>query len=192
MENTNDNKINEQGLVIVNSLLNKPSKETVALIKTALIEGESDAAYTGIVLKKFAKIAEEIKKDEVTSRIIFDATKAYQEGTAKTFNLYGAKITIATRGYWDYSLTIDPYLEEMQKIVKQLEGLIKSRKEEIQNKASAYFSKQSDPLDTIKFGVKPFTLTWDDFPVLEWDEGYGENETMPPIKKGKEGLRYTL
>ena len=192
MENSNDNKIEEQGLVIVNTLLNKPTKETVALIRKALVEGESDAAYTGIVLKKFAKIAESIKDDKVASEIIFNETKKYQEGTVKTFDLHGARITIATRGYWDYSTTDDPYLEEMLKIVEILKVQIKARQEEIQNKSDAYFARHKNPLNTVEFGVKSFTLTWDDFPVLKWDEGYGEIETMPPTKRGKEGLRYSL
>lgn len=189
-EKTNDEVMKEQGTAIVESLVNRTSKETATLIKNAIENGEADPAYVGVVLKKFAKVQEIIKKDTV-QEVIDSETKKYQVGTTKTFPLYGAKVTLANTGYWDYGLTEDPYLEKLQAIEKQMKEMIKARKEQIQSQAAVHDSKNS-PLNVQQFGLKPFTITWDDMPELTWVEGYGESDTNPPVKKGKETLRYTL
>jgi len=186
-----DNKQNEQGLSIVDTLLNRSSKETVALIKQAIQEGEANPAYVGVVLKKFAKVAEVVKKDKELIEVIETDTKTYQEGTAKTFSVYGAKVTIASGGFWDYSNTNDPYLTKLQEIEALMKEMIKKRKEEIVAKTVVWNTKNT-PQNVINFGIKAFTLTWDDMPNLTWDEAVGEVTTNPPVKIGKETLRYTL
>ena len=186
-----ENTTNEQGIAIIDNLLNRPSKETVALIKQAILRGESDPAYVGVVLKKFAKVADTVKKDKDLQDIIEKETKLHQEGNTKTFTLYGAKVTIANTGFWDYSQTQDPLLEKMEEIAQTMKEQIKLRKEQIQSQALAWESKNT-PGNIVEFGLKPFNVTWDDLPKLTWEEGIGEVETNPPTKKGKETLRYTL
>lgn len=187
MKNTND----DTDIIEINSIISRPSKATVTIIKEAVLAGETDPAYVGVVLKKLHKVAEEVKKDKDVQDIIETATKLYQEGTAKTFNLHGAKITIANTGFWDYSTTQDPLLEKMEEIAKTMKEQIKLRKEQVQAQALAWESKNK-PQDIVEFGLKPFNITWDDMPVLTWDEAGGEVSTNPPVKKGKETLRYSL
>lgn len=182
---------NNQAIAIVDGLISRPAKETVALIKNALDGGETDPAYVGVVLKKFAKVQELANKDSSIKELIHNETIKHQVGTTKTFALHGAKITIANTGFWDYSNTDDKYLEALQDIEKQVKELIKHRKEEVQNKVALWESK-NNPLNVSKFGVKPFELSWDELPTLEWDGTYGEVDTNPPIKKGKETLRYSV
>jgi len=189
-ENSNDATQN-QGLIIVDSLLNRTTKETVALIKAAVDSGDNDPAYVGVVLKKFAKIAEEVKKDEDLQNTIEIATKLHQTGSTKTFQLYGAKITIADGGFWDYSNTTDPVLERLLEIQTHVKEQIKLRQTELQAKAIAW-ERKADPANIIEFGIKPFTVTWEEIPELKWDEAIGSVDTNPPIKRGKEQLRYSL
>lgn len=190
-QKTHEEEVKEQGLTILNNILDKPSKWTVNAIKTAIENGEGDPAYTGIVLKKLSKIAEEVKKDKNVQDIIETATKKYNDGKGKTFNLHGAKITITNTGYIDFSTTEDEYLSKLQEIETQVKELIKNRKEELVLKAAVWES-QNSPKNIVDFGLKPFNVTWDSLPELTWVEGYGEIATNPPIKRGHETLRYSL
>jgi hypothetical protein len=190
-QKTHEEEVREQGLAIINNILDKPSKVTVALIKSNIENGMGDPAYTGIVLKKFAKIAEEVKKDKTLQDIIETDTKRYNDDKGKTFMLHGAKITIANTGYTDFSTTEDEYLTRLVDIEAQVKDLIKKRKEELVAKAATWES-QNSPKNIVDFGLKPFNVTWDNLPELTWIEGYGEVSTNPPIKKGHETLRYTL
>jgi len=174
------------------NLLNQPSKDTVARIVELLKTGDIDAAYVGVGLKKFAKIAEEVKKDEGAWAIIEEETKKHQEGTKKTFTLYGAKITIATRGYWDYSQTEDPVLEAYIAIEKKVKELKKLREEYIQNESLAWEKRNEPKAGETSFGIKPFTLTWNEIPTLIFEEGVGEVSTNIATKKGQDQLRYSL
>ena len=143
------------------------------------------------MLKKFAKVAETVKKDKELQEIIETQTKVHREGTAKSFSLYGAKITVANTGFWDYTNTQDPLLEKMEEIAVILKEQIKLRKEQVQAQTLAWESKNS-PQNIVEFGLKPFNLTWDELPTLTWEEAAGEVATNPPVKRSKETLRYTL
>lgn len=187
MEKTNE----EQGLSIVNTLLNRPSKETVALIKEAINTEQSVPAYVGVVLKKFAKVAELVKKDKLLQTIIEEDTISHRDGDSKTFSIYGAKITVANTGFWDFSQTDDEYYQKLKDIEKEIKVLVKNREEEIKLKVASWEAKNS-PKNIVDFGLKPFIVSWDELPELKWNEGYGETNTNPPTKRSKETLRYTL
>jgi len=178
-------------LIIVNNLLNRSTKETVALIKEAIESGESDPAYVGVVLKKFAKVQELVKANKNLQSTIDSETRKYQQGNAKTFTLHGAKITVANTGFWDYNQTKDPLLEKLMEIEELVKIQLKLRREELQAKAIAWESKNS-PGNIVKFGLKPFTVAWQQLPELIWEDAEGEVDTSPPIKRGQETLRYSL
>lgn len=192
MEQQESNPNQDTGLQIMNSLLTKKAKETKELIKTELINGNANPTYVGVVLKKFAKIAKEVSEDKDLRDIIETDTKNYQEGTAKTFEVFGAKITIANGGFWNYATTEDPFLAKMKDIVAILKEQIKARETELQVKAKAWEARNKPTDGGIDFTVKPFTVTWDELPKLTWEDGAGEVETNPPIKMGKEQLRYSV
>lgn len=193
MEEKKTNVNKETGIAIVSSLLNKKATETAELIKTGIIKGESNPTYVGVVLKKFEKIYEAVKKDKELFNLIAEDTKKYQEGTAKTFSVFGATITIANgRSFWDFKDTQDEYLNRLKTIEKEIKDLIKNREDELKLKAEAWSTKNT-PQGGIDFQVKPFLVTWDELPKLEWEEGYGECETLPPVKRGgAEQLRYKV
>lgn len=184
--------MSNKGITVFNGILSRNSKETVALIKKEVEEGNVDLAYLGVALKKLHKIAETVKEDKEIQYQIEEALKTYQEGTKKTFSLHGAKITIANTGYWDYSQTEDPMLEAMESIALQMKEQIKLRKEELQNKAIA-LEKRNTPTDGgMSFGVSSFNIDVETIPKLVWEEAIAQISTNPPIKKGKESLRFSL
>ena len=190
MDNS-EQETNEKGLVVVDSLLNKPAKDTVALIKEAVENGDVNPTYMGVTLKKMAKIQELVKKDPVLQHIIEQDTLNHQEGTAKTFSAYGAKITVASTGFWDYSKTEDEQLKKLKEIEKTVKETIKLREAHLQSLA-ANWSIRNSPLSIQESGLKPFTVNWEHLPELVWEEQFGEVDTNPPTKKGKESLRYTV
>ena len=187
MSNEEQNK----GNLATGQIMGKPAKDTVALIKEAIEQGDVDPSYMGVALKKFAKLAELVKKDTGLQEIIESETLKHQEGTAKTFNLHGAKVTVASTGFWDYSKTADPVLQNLVDIEKDVKAFIKSRQTQLQLLAAEYAIKNK-PKDIMEFGLKPFNVTWDNTPQLIWEDGAGEIATDPPTKHGKETLRYTV
>lgn len=208
MEENQKEEVNFEDTQLTAQVLNVPTKETVKYIKNSIITGDIEPARAGVFLKKFAKIAEEVKKDKSISEMIITDTKKHQDGTAKTFQCHGAKITLANRGYWDYSKTNDPLLEKLQEIEKDISERIKLRKKEIELKLAAWENEnkpkpisaseafaEEEPTEEVnspKFGMVAFPISWDALPELKWNEGWGEVQTNPPTKRNTEQIRYTV
>lgn len=178
--------------VIFRGILGKPAKDTAKQVIDAINEGTVDPLYAAVMLKKFSKIHEEVNKDTRMKAFFQDAVeRAIEDVKGKTAEAYGAKITLATKGYWDYSETNDPYLEALENISSRVSELIKKRKEAIQAKADAWHT-ENDPLSIQTFGIRPFIIHWDRMPYLEFEEESGESSTNPPVKKGSDHLRFSL
>lgn len=191
MENDqNKKKTTEVG--VFKGVLQASTKDSAARIIELLKTGEVDPAYVGVGLKKMEKIAELVKEDKGAKEIIEEATRQYQEGTKKTFHAFGAKITIATRGYWDYSQTEDPVLEAYNDIEKQVKELKKLREEYIQNKSEEWEKMNTPKAGALNFGIQPFNLTFDKIPKLEFEDSVGEVQTNPATKRGQDQFRYSV
>lgn len=191
MENS-QNKEENNKVAPFKGIMVAPAKDTASRIIEIIKTGEEDAARIGVALKKMSKVAELIKEDKGATEIIEEATKQFQEGSKKTFHAHGAKITIATRGFWDYSQTEDPVLEAYNEIEKKVKELKKLREEYIQNKSEEW-EKINTPKDGgLNFGIQPFNLTWDSIPKLDFDEGAGEVQTNPATKRGVDQFRYSV
>lgn len=204
------NNINNS--IVAKDIISTPTKETIKTIKEQILEGTVDPAYVGVVLKKFAKIAEEVNKDKQIKEIIEKETVKHQPGNTKTFTLYSAKITVASRGFWDYSKTNDPLLKRLQEIESTIQERIKQRKAELEMKSAVWETENKPrnvsakeafgvedtatgiPSEEVapNFGLRPFTVSWETLPELTWIEGYGETDTTPPIKRSTDQLRYSL
>lgn len=182
----------ENKFVILNEVITNKATVTVDKIVTALKNGETDPVYIGVMLKKFAKVQEELYKNREARDIIESETKKFRPEKGKTFEIYGAKITIADGGFWDYSNTEDPLLEKLLEIETEVKEQIKLRKKELETKSEAWQKRNSSSNDLVNFKITPFTVTFDSLPSLEWEEAVGEIETNPPTKKGAEQLRYSV
>ena len=175
----------------MNAIMAKPAKDTVKELIKAVEEGDVNGGYLKIVLKKFEKIGELLSANKDVKDLMDNAIKEYQEGTAKTFYAFGAKVTLANGSFWDYSEVDDPYLKALVEIDEQAKKLIKLRQTELQNKKEAWDTVNT-PGEIVKFGLKPFMVSWDRIPYIEWEEESGEVSTNPPVKKGAEQIRLTV
>jgi len=190
MEKQEEQEIKQKGLAALKGVFDNKAAVTANQITTILKNGEADPVYVAVVLKKFAKIQELINKDNDVKELILEEIKKHMDKGGKTAKLFGASITAANTGYWDYSSTDDPYLNSMEEIKKELEILIKARKEEIEAKAKVFHNRKVE--DVIAFGVGEFNLSYDRLPRLEWDEGIEVISTNPPVQKGHETLRFSV
>lgn len=180
-------------MVVFNAILDNKATVTADKIIEKIKNGEIAPAYMGVVTKKFEKIHELINKNKEAKELIAQDVKKWLEGNKKTVELYGAKITVANSGYWDYSTTNDPYLDSLKDIEKELKDLIKNREKEIQLKAEVWH-KENNPhnIHNLGLGIRAFNLQYDRLPRLEWDEGIEVVETNPPVKISREQLRFSL
>ena len=188
MENT--------GLTTLSKLLTTPAKDIATGIAIAVREGEAVPSETFVALKKFNKIYNLIfdsksNKDfkDVKETLEEEVLKFKEDG--KTFTIHGAKITEASRGYWDYSQTNDPCLKQLKDCAERIKEAVKLREDYLQNQAAAW-ENQNDPLSIQKFGLKSYNISWDSLPVLTFEEGYGEVTTQPPTKRSTTSLRVSL
>lgn len=193
MENNQEEKEKKvEGVIVFNEIMSSKAAFTVEKIKNELLMGNTNPSFLGVALKKFHKIYEDLKEDKEAMHIIETDLKKFQEGTIKTFEVYGAKITIANRGYWDFSLTQDPLLERLKEIEKTIKEQIKSREKELTDKAETLEKRNTPTNGGLDFKVKSYSVSWDELPVLSWEEAIGELETLPPIKRGSEQFRYSV
>lgn len=190
MENQENQKSSKE-VGVFKGVLNQNTKDSAARIIELVKTGEVSPSYVGIGLKKMSKIFERIKEDKGVWEMIEADLKTHQEGTKKSFNLYGAKITVASTGFWDYSETEDPVLQAYNEIEAKVKELKKLREEYIQNK-SIEWEKKNSPSGGQPFGITPFTITWDEIPKLIFEEAVGEVQTNPATKKGRDTLRFSL
>ena len=188
---SNDKK---QGLRVFNKIFTAPAKETAQTLIDNIKEGEVDAAYMMVALKKLSKVVENVLTkplDKEAKILLEEGIKAHQEGTAKTFSVYGARVTLADSGGLMYNDTEDPYLEELEKIEKQVKELVKLRKEYHKTKVKEWNAENSVS-NIIEFGVRNYNVSWDKMPKFILEDAYGEVETNPPTKAGKAQLRFTV
>lgn len=185
-----DNPNRETALTIFRGIMNTKSADLAQVIADRLNEGEIDPAYVGILLKKMAKTSEKLFENSAAKELIFNNTKLYKEKTA-TFNVFGAKIQIANTGYWDFSNTEDPYLEKLKEIQTQVKNLIKDREDELKALAKSWETRTSGDGFNRGLGIgSSFVVTFNNLPKLIWEEAVGEINTDPPIKRGRETLKY--
>lgn len=187
-----DDNIKNQGVAIFKSVLANKADITAEQVVTNLLEGNADPVYVSIVLKKFAKIQEIVFKNaDIKDMTVAEISKHFGK-TGKTANLYGAKITVASGGFWDYSTTDDPYLEKLQEIAEQVKDLIKARTDELEAKAKIWHKQNTENPTPGSFGVTSFNITVERLPRLEWDDQIDVIETNPPTKRGADQLRFTV
>lgn len=153
-------------------------------IVSRIKSGAINSALVGVVLKKFAKLQEEVNKDTEAKEIIFEETKKYQEGNKKTINLWGAKITIGSvRTWWEYHECSDPLWDALDSLEKEIKINKKQREAELQ---------ATVPKVTNIFAMPTKAMIIEHMPKLIWEES-GEVATIaPPVKKSTDGLKYSV
>lgn len=173
-----------KGLKLLSMANSMSVSDITATIVDGIIDGSINAPLIGVVLKKFAKLQEEVNSNEEAKKIIFNETSKFQEGSKKTIALYGAKITIgATRTWWEYQECGDILWNQLDSIEKEIKLWKKQREEELQ---------ATVPKVTQMFGMPTKSMVIEQLPKLVWEES-GEVITItPPVKKSTDGLKYSV
>lgn len=163
------------------------SKNFIETIKSVIKEGNADPLAVYTVLKRMAKVAEEIFDDKEISTIVLNEADKYLSGSQKSFKLYSATICkMAVHTWYDFSACGHPVLDELYKIKKEVEIRIKALEEEL---------KLLIPKETkgqIGFGILPDTkqIVVDKIPFLKWEETDDQVVVQAPKKIQKEGLKF--
>ena len=105
----------------------KSEQETAAnQIISAIHENQVDALEVKLYLDSIKKTIELVDKSTIYKSKVIEEAQRYNE---KTFGLKGAKITVAGRTSYDYSVCNDEVLNDLLAQQKQLELMIKNRQE---------------------------------------------------------------
>jgi len=179
-------KEKDKGLAIFD--LNKPVnlKETVALIKQNIIDGDIDECKAGIILKKMAKISEEVLKDsEVKEAIREDTLRNLENG--KPTRIFGATVSHApTYTFFKFDDCNDIYWDELDSIERSVKALKKERETFL--KTLIPTKSNLVPMGILKTGK---TEIIEQLPKLIWEECGEIVELVPPIKGQKMGIKYS-
>lgn len=170
----------------LNPLLQISTKEVIETMKLAVTEGEVDPVKTGVILKKMAKISEEVLKDEKVKDIITNETKKYIEGGDKV--VFGATVNHqAVYTFYNFEHCGDPLWNKLDEIEKQVKAAKKDRED---------YLKTLIPKDTGKtpgFGIKKDTVSIiiEELPKIVVESSGEVIEIKPPIKAQKMGIKYS-
>ena len=174
----------QKGLKLLSMANQMQVSDMATNIITGIIDGSVNAPLIGVVLKKFAKLQEEVNDNEEAKKIIFKETSKYQEGNKKTIALYGAKITIGSvRTWWEYQECNDPLWNTLDSIEKEIKLYKKQREEQLQ---------ATVPKVTELFGMPSTSMIIERLPKLEWEENGEIVSITPPVKKSTDGLKYSV
>lgn len=156
-------------------------KDTVATIKDNLLDGNLDGVKVGIVLKKLAKISDELLKDpEVKDAIYKDSVKYLGE------TILGGKISeSATSTWYDFSICEHPELNQLYEIQTAVKERIKQLEEELK-----LLIPKDQKIKTGVFGVqatkKPIVVEY--YYNLSQEPSGEIIECDPPIKRQSMGI----
>lgn len=131
--NENGNEINNQqflNLIDNTTLIN--AKEFIEVIKQEIKNGNVNPLQGLTVIKRMAKIAEEISKDEEIKESASKELDKHLTGNTKSIQLYGATICkAATYTFYDFSECNHPYYNELKSIQEQINNEVKRIEEEL-------------------------------------------------------------
>lgn len=183
-ENTDDQQPQETGLQKIVNLRNINFNDVAGNLVYHLKEGFVNPIDMHIALKKMEKVIEVFKKSEDATDIIKEEVSKYLEGNTKTAKFGDTKLTIqSVYTTYDFEVCQDVYYNELVKIKKQIDELVKAREAELK----AMFGDT-----TRKLGIQTKTVIIERLPILEWAEVGEDNVIYPPVKIQKEGVKTTF
>jgi hypothetical protein len=193
MEDKTIEEVQEQNAIqVTNDLIDSGrfinAEHYINSIKLAIKEGHVDALKAYTVIKRMAKIADEVKDDAYVKECAMTVLERHLSGNQKSVSLYGAKIIkAATYTYYDFSGCGHDVLDELYHIKKTVDMHIKAFEDELK-KTIPPESKQV----SVEFGIESTTTKFElrEFPKLTW-EGYGVVKDVHfPKKIQKMGMKF--
>lgn len=183
----------EQG-VAVNNLLdvraNFDCKSLIANIKENIIGGNISALEGAVVLKRMAKVSEEVLKDDTIKKMAMTELEKYAgelKGATKSVNLYSASMSISpTYTFYDFSQCGHEVLDQLYKIQEHCKEMIKQIEEEVKTIPSTENKTQ------LEFGIENTgrEMVFSKMPSLQWEDYGVIGNVQPPRKVQTIGIRF--
>lgn len=162
-------------------------QEVIDNVKSNILEGNVNPLEAFTVLKRMAKISEEVIKDANVKRMAEEEIDKYVNTKQKSVQLFSATITKCPTYTWhDYSECGHDVLNKLMEIQKEVALSIKAIEEELklmvvsEQKQAALFGLENTNKDII-FAKIP-SLVWDDYGIV--------GSVAPPRKIQTIGLKY--
>lgn len=189
MENTEVNQDNHGSLIDLRQN-DKLTKDIINDISEKIINGEINACYAGVVLKRMAKVVEEVYKLPAVKNKIVDETKRYIEGTPKGEKIFGANILYcATSTNYDFKECGHIVLDELYKIQEKVEEEIKLIEAELKLMIPTKSTMETkDGVLGIKDTTKEIVIS--KMPSLVWETNDDIVRVKPPVKYQRMGLKF--
>jgi len=184
----------EQG-VAVNNLLdvraNFDCKSLIANIKENILSGNISALEGAVVLKRMAKVSEEVLKDEDIKKMAMTELEKYAgelKGATKSVNLYSASMSISpTYTFYDFKECGHEVLDQLYKIQEHCKEMIKQIEDEVKT-----IPPPSNQVNIEEFGIKNDgrDMVFQQMPKLIWEDYGVIANVKPPRKVQTIGIRF--
>lgn len=163
--------------------VNNATTQLLTLVK----EGNIDPLQVNVFVKKLAKIAETVTKDEDFRDI---SQKEFLKHNQKMCKLFGVEISYtAVHTFYDYSECGHSEYNELAKIKKYVDARMKELEKEMSLlNENIGFNKTSEEDFTIATNTKDVLVK--ELPVLSFIESGSVDTIYPPVKKQKMGLKF--
>lgn len=183
-----DEQQENKGLTPFLKMVNLPFENIAESIIEQVTEGNIDPIQMYLALKKMEKVVkltiDSSDGNKELREICKDAVRKSLDG-GKSLEMFGAKLRMQATGTWyDFSNCNDTVLNELYKIQKEVNELIKTRETEIKALLPAEDNK--------KLGVRTRPIIQTGFPQFTIDENEWEDVLNPPIKNAGESIIVTF
>lgn len=166
------------------------SKELIDNITSSITTGKIPALEGMVILKRMAKISEEVMKNDEIKKMAMSELEKYSaelKGSTKSVQLYSSSMSISpTYTFYDFSECGHHVLDQLYKIQDHVKEMIKQIEEEVKTIPSAESKSQ------LEFGIKHEgrEITFSKMPTLTWED-YGVILNVKPARKVQTiGIRF--
>lgn len=171
---------------ISNLITTFDAKAYINHIKSNIIEGNVNPLSAFTIVKRMAKVSEEILQDSEIKKLANDEADKHLAGNQKTFTLHGATISkAATYTWYNFNECGHPVLDQLKVIEKEVKERIKLLEDELKLLIIPE-SKQH----TLGVGMDTKTIVIDKIPVITWIDTEDQVIVQAPIKHQTIGLKY--
>lgn len=177
----------DQGLQnIANIITTFDSKAYIQKIKDGIINGEVNALSAFTIVKRMAKVSEEVLKDENVKKAANDEADKHLSGNQKSFTLHGATICkAATYTYYNFSECNHPVWNELKKIETEVKDRLKLLEEELK-----LLIIPDNKQHTLGIGLDSKSIVVESMPFLKWEANEDQVVVNAPKKIQQMGLKY--
>lgn len=186
---------NETKSLTANNLLDVrqsfDSKSLITNITEQVINGNVNPLEAHVILKRMAKVSEEVLKNETIKKMALTEAEKYLSGSKKTFEQYSSKITIqSVYTYYEFEECGHEVLDELYKIQELIKEQIKVLEEGLKTIIPSEKAQANAGLFGIENNAKEIVM--EKFPKLIWEDYGNIVQVQPPRKIQNIGLKMSV